>query len=96
MMIIMLRHKKTEVDDSHRLLETRVQSGAGEFGGGHTGEFFDNRETGVAEVLQNFRDRAGVVIRFVGFAVLEVGGVKSFGAAGIIVEALVPQRFEII
>jgi hypothetical protein len=31
----------------------------------------------------------------VGFAIFEIGGMKRFGAASVIVEALVPERFEI-
>ena len=86
----MLGDEVAEVDHRHRSLETRVEGGAGKFGGSHPGDFFDDGETGIPEIGEDIGDRSGVVIGFVGFAVLEIGGVKRFSAAGVIAEALVP------
>ena len=91
----MLGDEVAEIDDGLGWLEAGVKGGAGKFGGRHSGDLFHDGETGIAEVFQNFGDPPIVVGGFVSFAVLEIGGVKCFSAAGVIVEALVPERFEV-
>ena len=90
MMLVVLGDEVAEIDDGHGLLETGMEGSAGEFGGRHAGDFFHNGATRGAEVGEDVGDRARVMGGFVGFAVLEVGGMQRFGAAGVIVEALVP------
>ena len=89
-MVVVFRDEVAEVDDRHGLLESRMESGTGKFGRSHPRDLFHDGMTGVAEVGENVGNRAAVVIGFVGLAVLEIGGVESLGAAGVIVEALVP------
>jgi len=90
MMVVVLGDEVAEVHDGHGLLETRMERGPGMFGGSHSGDSFHNGETGRAEILQDIGNGAVVMGRLVGFTIFKVGGVQSGGAAGVIVEALVP------
>ncbi len=72
-----------------------MEGGTGEVGSGHVREPIDDGVAGGAEVVEDFGDRAIVVGGFVRFSVLEIGGMQLGGAGVVIVETLVPERFEV-
>ena len=94
-MVVVLGDKETEIDDGHRLLQPRVQRSAREVGPGHERKPFHDSAAGRAEVRENTRDRAIVMPGFVRLAVLQIGRVQLRRALVVIIEPLLPQRFEV-
>jgi hypothetical protein len=91
----MLGHKETEIDDGHRLAKPRMKRGPDELGSAHPGEPVDDAAAHSAEVRENVGNWPIIVGGLVCFPILEIGRVQLGRAGVVIVEALVPQRFQV-
>ena len=94
-MVVVLGHEEAEIDHGHRLSQPGMERGPAQLGRAHPGEPFHDPAAGGAEAGENVRDGAVVMGGFVRLAILKIGCVQ-FGSAGVvIIEPLVPERFEI-
>jgi len=98
-MVIVLRPKVQVVDQTHGLLQARMQHRSGKDCGGQRLYALYQTQTCCAEVSNDLIERTGVVIGFVGFSILQIGG-GEFGVCPVIVCQVIidprdPQGFEV-
>jgi hypothetical protein len=94
-MVVVLGHEEAEIDDGHGLAQPRMQRRASELGRAHPRELLHDAAADGAEVREDVGDRTIVVSGVMGLAILEIGWVQLGSARVVIIEPLVPQRFEI-
>jgi hypothetical protein len=90
MMVVVLGDEEAEIDDGHRLAQSRMKPGAGELGGRHPCNSVYDAAAHSSEFGENLRDRTIVVSGLVRLTVLEIGWMELGGAGFVIIEALVP------
>ena len=94
-MIIMLGHEEAEIDDRHRLAETRMPGGSFELVDRQALERRHQHPALPPELGQQDAERARVVARLVRLAVLEIGRRQLVGPVEQFAEPSRSQRFEI-
>lgn len=86
-MVVVLGDEEEMIDEPHRGFEARMRDGAGEGRFINLGEAVEKLNAAATEVEEDVFERTGVVIGFVGSAVLEVGRGEAFGSCDEIVDA---------